>query len=79
MIASSLRYQGPRTKTSRRFSPVSYLEHGLLESENLPKQDFYASDPNQKLSGDITYRDRPLGCESMLYMEMLAAVLYNPQ
>lgn len=54
-IASSLRRQGLRAKAARRFSPVSYREHGLPVSENLLKQDFYASGPNQKWSGDITY------------------------
>ncbi|EBF4220912.1 IS3 family transposase [Salmonella enterica] len=54
-IASSLRLQGLRAKASRRFSPVSYREHGLPVSENLLKQDFNASGPNQKWSGDITY------------------------
>ena len=41
-IAASLRRQGLRAKASRRFSPVSYREHGLPVSENLLKQDFYA-------------------------------------
>lgn len=54
-IAVSLRRQGLRAKASRRFSPVSYREHGLPISENLLKQDFYASGPNQKWVGDITY------------------------
>lgn len=54
-IAGSLRRQGLWAKASRKFSPVSYREHGLLVSENLLKQDFYASDPNQKWAGDITY------------------------
>ena len=54
-VAASLRRQGLRAKASRKFSPVSYREHGLPVSENLLKQDFYASDPNQKWSGDITY------------------------
>lgn len=35
---------------------ASYREHGLPVSENLLKQDFYASGPNQKWAGDITYR-----------------------
>ncbi|KWZ91842.1 hypothetical protein HMPREF3212_01287 [Citrobacter freundii] len=35
-------------KDSRRFSPVSYREHGLPVSANLLKQDFYAIDPNRK-------------------------------
>lgn len=33
----------------------SYREHSLPVSENLLKQDFFASSPNQKWSGDITY------------------------
>ncbi|WP_168386431.1 IS3 family transposase [Erwinia amylovora] len=54
-IAASLRRQGLRAKATRRFSPVSYREHGLPVSENLLKQDFYASGPNEKWAGDITY------------------------
>ncbi len=54
-VATSLRRQGLRAKASRKFSPVSYREHGLPVSENLLKQDFYASGPNQKWVGDITY------------------------
>jgi len=54
-IATSLRHQGLRAKASRKFSPVSYREHGLPVSENLLKQDFYANGPNQKWAGDITY------------------------
>ncbi len=54
-IAASRRRQGLRAKASRKFSPVSYREHGLPKSENLLKQDFSASGPNQKWAGDITY------------------------
>lgn len=54
-IAASLRRQGLRAKASRKFSPVSYREHGLPVSENLLKQNFIASGPNQKWAGDITY------------------------
>ncbi|WP_096325414.1 IS3 family transposase [Kosakonia sacchari] len=54
-VAASLRRQGLRAKASRRFSPVSYREHGLAVSENLLKQDFHARGPNQKWAGDITY------------------------
>jgi len=54
-IAASLRRQELRAKAARKFSPVSYREHGLQVSENLLKQNFYASGPNQKWSGDITY------------------------
>ncbi|EJA5030588.1 IS3 family transposase [Salmonella enterica] len=54
-IAASLRRQGLRAKAARKFRPVSYREHSLPVSENLLKQDFYASGPNQKWAGDITY------------------------
>ena len=54
-VVASLRRQGLRAKAARNFSPVSYREHGLSVSENLLKQDFYASGPNQKGCGDITY------------------------
>ncbi|WP_128881796.1 IS3 family transposase [Shigella flexneri] len=54
-VAASLRRQGLRAKASRKFSPVSYRAHGLPVSENLLEQDFYASGPNQKWPGDITY------------------------
>lgn len=54
-IAASLRRQGLRAKASRKFSPVSYREHGLPVLENLLIQDYYASGPNQKWAGDITY------------------------
>lgn len=54
-VAASLRRQGLRAKALRRFSPVSYREHSLPASENLLKQDFYASGPNQEWVGDITY------------------------
>lgn len=54
-VAASLHRQGLRAKASRKFSPVSYRAHGLPVSENLLEQDFYASGPNQKWAGDITY------------------------
>ncbi len=54
-IAVSLHRQGLWAKAARKFSPVNYREHGLPVSENLLKQDFYASGPNQKWAGDITY------------------------
>lgn len=49
-VVASLRQQGGGggAKASRWFSPVSYRVHGLPVSENLLKQDFYASGPNQK-------------------------------
>ncbi len=54
-VAASLRRQVLRAKASRKISPVSYREHGLPVSENLLKQGFYASGPNQKWVGDIMY------------------------
>lgn len=61
-IAASLRRQGLRAKAACRFSPVNYREHDLPVSENLLKQDFYASGLNQKW-GDITYlRPVKAGC-----------------
>ncbi|EOU2855784.1 IS3 family transposase [Salmonella enterica] len=54
-VAASLRRQGLRAKASRRFRPLSYREHSLPVSDNLLKQDFYASGPNQRWVGDITY------------------------
>lgn len=48
-VAASLRRQGLRAKASRKFSPVSYREHGLPVSENLLKQDFTVGRPNQCL------------------------------
>ncbi len=53
-IAASMRRQGMRAKATRKFSPVRYREHNLPVTENLLKQDFYASGPNQKWAGDIT-------------------------
>ncbi|MCE9733334.1 hypothetical protein A6301_11975 [Pectobacterium sp. IFB5596] len=52
-IAASLRRQGLRAKATRKYSPVSYWDHGLPVSENLLKQDVIASGPNQKLSLNI--------------------------
>jgi putative transposase len=52
-VAASLSRQGLRAKAARRFSPVSYCEHGLPVSENLLKQDFSARSPNQR-SGRAT-------------------------
>ncbi|AQU53393.1 Mobile element protein [Salmonella enterica subsp. enterica serovar Typhimurium] len=69
-VAASLRRQGLRAKASRRFRPVSYRKHGLPVSENLLKQDFYASGPNQKWVGDITYLRTG---EGWLYLAVVTA------
>ncbi|WP_411512098.1 IS3 family transposase [Escherichia coli] len=55
LVAASLRRQGPKVRAFLKFSPVVYCTHGLPVSENLLEQDFYASGPNQKWAGDITY------------------------
>jgi len=54
------RYGAPRLadelpKYNIKTIAVSYREHGLPVSENLLKQDFYASALNQKWVGDTTY------------------------
>ncbi len=54
-VTASLRRQELRAKASRKFIPLSYRAHGLPVSENLLEQNFYASGPNQKWAGDITY------------------------
>ncbi|VTU59783.1 transposase [Lactobacillus plantarum] [Leuconostoc pseudomesenteroides] len=69
-VTASLRRQGLRAKASRKFSPVSYRAHGLPVSENPLEQDFYASGPNQKWAGDITYLRTD---EGWLYLEVAIA------
>ncbi|ACT75227.1 Mobile element protein (plasmid) [Escherichia coli] len=54
-VTESLRRHGLRAKASWNFSPVCYRAHSQPVSENLLEQDFYASGPNQKWAGDITY------------------------
>ena len=61
-ISASLHRLGLLTKASRKFSSVSYREQGLPVSENVLKQDFIASGPNQKWAGDITYIQMRTGC-----------------
>ncbi|HAW2473621.1 TPA: IS3 family transposase [Escherichia coli] len=54
-VTASLRRQGQRAKASRKFGLVTYLARSQPVPENLLEQDFYASGPNQKWAGDITY------------------------
>ncbi|EBB1607654.1 IS3 family transposase, partial [Salmonella enterica] len=68
-VAASLRRQSLRAKVSRRFSPVSYREHGLPVSENLLKQDFCVGGPNRKWTDDITYLRTD---EGWLYLAVVA-------
>lgn len=58
-IAASLRCQRLRTKATRKFSPISYREHGLPVSENLWKQDFLRQWPSrwQHVSSITTQKD----------------------
>ncbi|QGY07989.1 IS3 family transposase [Escherichia coli] len=52
-VAASLRRQTEYALKFSRLLPPS--DNGLPVSENLLEQDFYASGPNQKWAGDITY------------------------
>lgn len=47
--------QGLRAKAVRKFKATTNSRHLLPVAENLLKQDFTASAPNQKWVGDITY------------------------
>jgi putative transposase len=67
-ISANLLRQGLQAKAARKFSPVSYREHRPPVSDNLLKQDFYASGPNQKWAGDIIYLRTD---EGWLYLAMI--------
>lgn len=54
-IAASLRRQGLVAKAARQFKATTHSRHSLPVFENLLKQDFTASQPNQKWVSDITY------------------------
>lgn len=54
-VAFSLQRQGLRAKAARRFKATTQSKHDLPVAPNLLRQDFTASTPNQKWSGDITY------------------------
>lgn len=55
-VAASMQRQGLRAKAARKFKATTNSRHSLPVAENLLKQDFKASAPNQKWVGDITYR-----------------------
>ena len=55
MVALSLQRQGLRAKAARKFKATTQSKHNLPVADNLLKQDFTASQPNQKWAGDITY------------------------
>ncbi|SUB70556.1 Uncharacterised protein [Pluralibacter gergoviae] len=75
-MPTSLERQEFRAKASLEFSPVSYREHSLPVSENLLRQDFIPSGPNQKWAGDITYLRTD---EGWLYLAVVIAVSYGNQ
>lgn len=54
-VAASMKRQGLRAKAARKFKATTNSRHSLPVAENLLKQDFTASAPNQKWVGDITY------------------------
>ncbi len=54
-VALSLQRQGLRAKAARKFKATTQSKHNLPVADNLLKQDFTASQPNQKWASDITY------------------------
>lgn len=54
-IAASLKRQGLVAKAARKFKATTNSKHNLPVFDNLLKQDFSATAPNQKWAGDITY------------------------
>jgi len=54
-VAQSMQRQGLRAKAARKFKATTNSKHNLPVAPNLLKQDFSASDVNQKWVGDITY------------------------
>ena len=53
-IAVSLRRQGLVAKAARKFKATTNSKHHLPVFDNLLQQDFSASAPNQKWTGDMT-------------------------
>lgn len=47
-VAASMQRQGLRAKAARKFKATANSRHSLPVAENLLKQDFTASVPNQK-------------------------------
>lgn len=54
-VAASMQRQELRAKAAKKFKATTNSQHSLPVAENLLKQDFTASAPNQKWVGDITY------------------------
>ena len=54
-VSQSLRRQGLRAKAARKYKATTQSNHTLPVAPNLLRQDFSASQPNQKWVSDITY------------------------
>lgn len=54
-VAASMKRQGLRAKTAKKFKATTNSNHSLPVAPNLLRQDFSATAPNQKWAGDITY------------------------
>ena len=54
-VAKSMQRQGLKAKAARKFKATTQSKHNLPVAPNLLKQDFTATEPNQKYVGDITY------------------------
>ena len=67
-IAVSLRRQGLVAKAARKFKATTNSKHHLPVFDNLLQQDFSASAPNQKWTGDMTYL---LTEEGWLYLAVI--------
>ena len=54
-VAKSMKRQGFIAKAAKKFKATTNSKHNLPVAPNLLKQDFFATQPNQKWVGDITY------------------------
>lgn len=54
-VAKSMKRQGFIAKAAKKFKATTNSKHNLPVAPNLLKQDFSATQPNQKWVGDITY------------------------
>lgn len=54
-VGRLMRQNGIRIIRSRKFKRTTESDHGFNIAPNVLQQDFVASEPNQKWTGDITY------------------------
>ena len=66
--------QGLRARAARKFKATTNSRYSRPVAENLLKQDFTASAPNQKWVGDITYLHTE---EGWLYLAVAIDLLYS--